>query len=105
MQSQILLTPTSPVLGDEDIGYVQRVAEEMSDRHERDRILKLNPFISCQRGPALRHSVAVFTDINAEESRMAAAINAVASTTVNQQRALKRVQSCTGDRGDDEVAK
>ena len=72
MQSQILLTPTSPVLGDQDIGPVQRVAEEMSDRHERDRILKPNPFWGCPRGPAFRHSVAVFADINAVEGRIAA---------------------------------
>ena len=109
MITQSLSTPTPPILGDQDIedmmpiDYAELVNDEGFINRENSSVPNLNPSRCYPRGLNLtRHSVAVFADINAVDSRMAAVNDAVASTVPQRlQRAVKRAQSSTGNRGDE----
>ena len=111
MKMNTTFTQNVPDLGDPSIADLVPVdsTEIVNDvgftACERERIFSRDPFISRRFGPATRHSVAVFSDINAEKSRIAAANGASSAVPQRLQRAVRRVQYAGNTESDDGVAK
>ena len=108
MSNQFSFTQTPPV-GGQDIGnlmpveFTEQVNEKLSS-YEHNRIPNLNPSRCYPRGLAFRHSVAVFADANAVDSRVASVNDASSSVADHLLRAVRRAQYAGNTESDDGVA-